>query len=45
LVEVIMRKSEPARPVEVLDLLLAAAHGIFPGPVLEKLIDRMERRP
>ena len=33
---------ETAPWADVLDWLLAAANDVFPGPVLEKLIDRME---
>jgi hypothetical protein len=32
----------PAPRADFLDLLLSAANGMFPGPVLEALIARME---
>ena len=32
----------PTPHTDVLDLLLSAANGIFPGPVLEALIARLE---
>jgi hypothetical protein len=39
-----MMTNERAPWAEVLDLLLAAAQGVFPGPVLEGLIGRLEGR-
>jgi hypothetical protein len=46
-----MKKVEPAmyerKPVgwaDLLDELLTAAQGVFPGPALERLIARMEER-
>ncbi len=42
-----MTRSNPARPVEdlpLLDLLRSASIGVFPGAVLETLIDRLETR-
>ena len=35
---------ETALWADVLDWLLAAANDVFPGPVLERLIGRMEER-
>ena len=37
-----MTKRDPASRAEILDLLLTAAQGIFPGPALEALIARLE---
>ena len=43
-----MTRTTPARPVpttdeaSLLDLLRSAAIGVFPGAVLESLIDRLE---
>ena len=39
-----MTNQEPASWADLLDLLLTAAHGLFPGPALEQLISRMEER-
>ncbi len=33
---------DPAPAAEILELMLSAASGIFPGPVLEALIARLE---
>jgi hypothetical protein len=43
-VEFTMKTQEPANWADFLDVLLTVATGVFPGPVLEKLIDRMEGR-
>jgi hypothetical protein len=40
--EFIMKNHEPSRWVDLLELFLAAANGVFPGPALERLIDRVE---
>lgn len=37
-----MTNHETAPWADLLDLLLSAANDVFPGPVLERLIDRME---
>lgn len=37
-----MKNHEPAPWVDLLDLFLTAAHGVFPGTILERLIERME---
>ena len=37
-----MTNYQAAPWADLLDLLLAAANDVFPGPVLERLIDRME---
>ena len=37
-----MKKPEAALRGDVLDLILAAARGVFPGPMLEALIARVE---
>jgi hypothetical protein len=39
-----MTNNDTAPWADVLDWLLTAANDVFPGPVLEKLIDRMESR-
>jgi hypothetical protein len=39
-----MTSQTPAPWAELLDILLTAAHDVFPGPVLERLIDRLEGR-
>ncbi len=38
-----MPRSEAAPAAELLELLISAATGVFPGPVLEALIARLER--
>jgi hypothetical protein len=43
-VELTMHEREPAGWADFLDVLLAAAHGVFPGPALERLIDRLEEQ-
>jgi hypothetical protein len=43
-VEFTMQHREPAGWADLLDVLLTAANGVFPGPALERLIDRMEGR-
>lgn len=40
-----MTTKKPAEWADLLDLLLVAANGVFPGPALEQLISRMEARP
>ena len=37
-----MPRSDTAPAAELLELLMSAAAGVFPGPVLEALIARME---
>ncbi len=37
-----MPKHEAAPRADFLDLLLSAAQGVFPGPVLEAMIARLE---
>lgn len=37
-----MPQPDPAPAAEILELMLSAASGIFPGPVLEALIARLE---
>ena len=37
-----MRRPEPARAAEIMEMLLTAVNGVFPGPVLEALIARLE---
>jgi hypothetical protein len=39
-----MTNDERAPWADLLDLLTAAAKGVFPGPALEELIARMEGR-
>jgi hypothetical protein len=41
-VEFTMTRQSPAPWADFLDILLTAANNVFPGPVLERLIDRME---
>jgi hypothetical protein len=41
-VEFTMPEREPARRADFLDLLSQAMHGVFPGPMLEALIARLE---
>jgi hypothetical protein len=41
-VEFTMPEHETAREADFLDLILTAARGLFPGPVLEALIERLE---
>jgi hypothetical protein len=41
-VEFTMPERDTARGADFLDLLLTAASGLFPGPVLEALIARLE---
>jgi hypothetical protein len=41
-VEFTMSRPQTAPRADFLDLLLSAANGVFPGPVLEALIARME---
>jgi hypothetical protein len=41
-VEFTMPEREAAPRADFLDLLLSAMSGVFPGPVLEALIARME---
>jgi hypothetical protein len=40
-----MTDQTPAPWADLLDILLTAANDLFPGPILERLIDRMEARP
>jgi hypothetical protein len=42
--EVIMSRHEAARGAGLMDLFAKAVTGIFPGPVLEALIARLEVR-
>jgi hypothetical protein len=44
-VECTMRDDRRARPGDLLDLFRIAATGVFPGPILEALIARMEVAP
>ena len=37
-----MTNNATAPWADLLDLLLTAANDVFPGPILERLIDRME---
>jgi hypothetical protein len=37
-----MTKTETAPWADLLEVLMTAATGVFPGPVLERLIARME---
>ena len=37
-----LARSELAPRNELLDMILSAANGVFPGPVLESLIARLE---
>ena len=37
-----MSDAKPAPRAEILELLLAATRGVFPGPALEALIARLE---
>lgn len=37
-----MQQRDTARRAEVLDIFRSAATGVFPGPVLEALIARLE---
>jgi hypothetical protein len=39
-----MTRHTAAPWADLLDILLTAASDVFPGPVLERLIDRMEWR-
>ena len=39
-----MTNSEAAPWADLLDLLLTAANGVFPVPILEQMIARMEER-
>jgi hypothetical protein len=41
-VEFTMPRPDPAPRADLFDLLLNAANGMFPGPVLEALIARLE---
>jgi hypothetical protein len=41
-VEFTMPRPDPARRADFLEMILAAANGVFPVPVLEALIARME---
>jgi hypothetical protein len=43
-VEFTMKNHEPLRRADLLETLLSAANGLFPGQALERLIDRMEGR-
>jgi hypothetical protein len=40
--EFTMPEHETAREADFLDMILTAARGLFPGPVLEALIGRLE---
>jgi len=42
LVEFTMPRPDPAARAEFLDLFKAAAQGVFPGPMLEAMIARLE---
>jgi hypothetical protein len=41
-VEFAMRHQTPAQWADLFDILLKAANDVFPGQLLERLIDRME---
>jgi hypothetical protein len=43
-VEFTMTRHTAAPWADFLDILLTAASDVFPGPVLERLIDRLEGR-
>jgi hypothetical protein len=43
-VEFTMSRQTPAQWADLLDILRAAANEVFPGPILERLLDRMEAR-
>jgi hypothetical protein len=39
-----MTPQTPAQWADLLEILRAAANEVFPGPILERLMDRMEAR-